>query len=680
MGIVSLTCRWGACAAGLLAISSTCLWSAERASGSFAVIGGEHAAWKRVLGSMGLVESPPGRSSVLVFAGNDPAGLAASIARIENGAVAILEGDSPLSRALGIVPTTGLVRTGRIRDVHNPGLRIEWKDRIGIPRYRVPAGARVFATEWKTRTPLAIGIARGRGAAFWLALPPGEQGYERFPYLPQALAELGVDSPFVSRRLWAFFDPGVHGPVEDPDRLAAEWRRSGIAAVQVGVWDFFEASEEHDAYLRRVIEACHRNLILAYAWLELPHVSRQFWDGHPEWREKNALLKDAHVDWRRLMNLADPACEREVRRGVRDLVMRLDWDGVNLAELYFDGIQGLANLQEFTPLDDYVRRDFLRLHGFDPLGLFRGSAPPDRLRKFFDYRIELAARLESRWIDAVEEMRAAKPGLDLVLTHVDNLYDEHMRDALGADAARTVRLLDDHRMTLLIEDPATLWRSGPQRYAEISRRYAALPARMEQMGVDINVVSREPPVYPTEAQTGGELLQLIHTASLSFSRVAYYCESTIDQGDLPFLPAASAIVSDWREQDGRRVIASPYGVGVRWNGAAEVDGRPWPVQDDGLVWIPPGRHELRAAQVRPPVFVSDFNGTIDSASLSPEGIELLYHSDARALASLSRAPEEIVVDGAAAAVEVFPGSPGHHIVALPKGAHRVLLRYRPVEH
>ena len=69
-----------------------------------------------------------------------------------------------------------------------------------------------------------------------------------------------------------------------------------------------------------------------YAWLELPHVSERFWAEHPEWREKTALLQDAQLDWRKLMNLADPACDQAVQNGVRVLMRKFDWDGVNFAE------------------------------------------------------------------------------------------------------------------------------------------------------------------------------------------------------------------------------------------------------------------------------------------------------------------------------------------------------------
>jgi hypothetical protein len=80
----------------------------------------------------------------------------------------------------------------------------------------------------------------------------------------------------------------------DPDYLARKWRKAGIAALQVAAWHFHEPDPARDKYLDTLIEACHKQAILVYAWVELPHVSEKFWLDHPEWREKTALGQDAH--------------------------------------------------------------------------------------------------------------------------------------------------------------------------------------------------------------------------------------------------------------------------------------------------------------------------------------------------------------------------------------------------
>jgi hypothetical protein len=654
-------------AAGLLYAFAACAASPRE---GFSGTGG----WAVLLRSMGLVQAPAERARVIVV----PRGTSTVdpwLARMDDGAVLLLEGDSPLARALGFAPQHRHIRVRKVTDLRAPGLDIAWKDPAACPVFRVPAAARVFATDGRNHTPLMAGLTRGRGAALWLAISPGPEGYERFPYLPQALSDLGVHSPFESRRLLPFFDANPRGFHIDAETLASAWRQAGIAAFQVGAWDFYETDPVKDRYLRDLIAACHRHLILVYAWLEPPHISRRFWADHPEWREKTARLKDASVDWRLLMNLANPACRDAALEGTRNLLARFDWDGVNLAELYFDGIEGIANLTEFTPLNDDVRREFRQAHGFDPIELFRGGRrDPAHLRTFLDYRAALAAHLQEEWIDALEKMRASKPGLDLVLTHVDDRFDTSMHDAIGADAARALRLLDTHAMTYIIEDPGTVWRLGPQRYAEIARRYAPLTRHHDRVGVDINVVERYSEAHPTSQQTGAELLELIHIASESFARVAYYAEASIGKIDQPFLASASAVVTRAEERDGRLSVESPYGVGVRWQGPAHVDGKSWPVQDGERVWLPPGLHVVESGSVQPSFAVLDFNGALDGARIAADGVEIDYHSGFGALALVNRRPTRLMVDGRDATLDVVPTSENRFVVRLPRGQHRAWLR------
>ena len=115
----------------------------------------------------------------------------------------------------------------------------------------LPAGATVFARERWTGAPMTAGIRRGAGAVLWVAAAPGERGYERFPYMLEALTDLGVEAPFQASRLWAFFDSSYRSRV-DLDYFAARWRKSGIAALHVAAWHFYERDAERDEYLRKL--------------------------------------------------------------------------------------------------------------------------------------------------------------------------------------------------------------------------------------------------------------------------------------------------------------------------------------------------------------------------------------------------------------------------------------------
>ena len=346
-----------------------------------------------------------------------------------------------------------------VRDTVNPNLEIVWEQPLDLARFEVPAEATVFTRERWSGAPLAAGFRRDGKVVFWTIAPLGEKGYERFPYIPQALSELGLRPKLESRALWAFFDSSYRLRA-DPDYLAERWRRGGIAALHVAAWHYWEPDPQRDAYLSRLIEACHRHAILIYAWVELPHVSEQFWNDHPQWREQTATLQDAHLDWRKLMNLLRPDCAAAVEGGLQALAARFDWDGINLGELYFESLEGYSSPARFTPFSREVREAFKSRAGFDPAELYdRGSKRFHRrdaapMRRFLDYRAELAGTLQQDWLGRLDRIRAAKPWLDLVLTHIDDRFDATMRDKLGADAARLLPVASRYGATFLIEDPA----------------------------------------------------------------------------------------------------------------------------------------------------------------------------------------------------------------------------------
>jgi hypothetical protein len=516
-------------------------------------------------------------------------------------------------------------------------------------------------------------MRRGKGAVLWVAAPPGLHGYERFPYLPQALVDLGLAPPFRSSGLWAFFDSSYRAHV-DLDYFAAKWRTAGISTLHVAAWHYWERDAEGDAYLRHLIEACHRNAILVYAWFELPHVSEKFWEQHPEWREKTALGQDAQLDWRKLMNLSHPETFEAVAEGVRDLMNGFDWDGMNLAELYFESLEGFENPARLTPLNEDVRAEFQKRFGFDPKDLFDSQSPRQLskntagLKQFLDFRAELAQRQQAAWIAQAERIRETKPHLDLTLTHVDDRFDTSMREKIGADVTAVLPLLADHDFTFLIEDPATIWNLGPQRYPQIAARYRPLTPRQDKLAIDINVVERYQDVYPTKQATGSELFQLIHQASLAFPKVALYFESSLSPVDLPLLSSAAASVEKVEASGAKLVIQSRGGAGVLFDGPALVDGKPWPVASDTMVWLPGGSHSVEPGSKGVGLRVTGFNGELKSASGTATGVQLAYRSSARALATVEPLPRRVEVDGA----EVQPLMSGN-VIFLPRGQHLVAL-------
>jgi hypothetical protein len=630
------------------------LWAICLPAQTVLVLTDEPGSWPAVFDSIGLSVRQ---------ASDIPA--AAAVDRVKSGAFGILEGPSATAEAFGIKPKPSKVIVRSVTDERAPKLGIVWEKAQELPVYELPPDARVFAKERWTGAPLMAGFKRGSGAVLWVAAKPGVRGYERFPYVLQALTDLGLQLPLQSNRLWAFFDSSYRSRV-DVDYFAERWRKGGVAALHVAAWHYNEPDAERDEYLHKLIAACHKRAIQVYAWLELPHVSEKVWQDHPEWREKTGLLQDAHLDWRKLMNLQNPECFRAVADSTRKLIARFDWDGVNLAELYFESLEGAANAARFTPMNEDIRSAYRAEVGVDPYSLFHEKPDPQQLERFLEWRAGLAKQMQSQWLAQIEHARTTKPDLDIVLTHVDDRFDTRMRKLVGADAAAVLPMLGQHDFQFLIEDPATVWHLGPDRYAEIARRYAELTPKREKLAIDINIVERYQDVYPTKQQTGVELFQLVQVASRAFERVALYFENSIAKPDWPLLPAAGAITNRYQQSNAKTIIECPQGLGVAWEGGAKVNGRPWPVADGKTVWLPAGSFVLEPAE---PLKhrVLDFNGDLRTAAASAKGIELSYQSGSRAIAVLSGKVRKLEIDGEVSK----PAMLGDNVLALPRGQHLV---------
>jgi hypothetical protein len=612
---------------------------------TFQVRGTNPSPWSKIFASVGIQPSVTD-SPVIVVAGPK----AAQTESNENQ-ILILEGMSPQARQLGFAEKTTTVTVRQICDTHAPNMQIFWEQPLEIPETQVPDGFQVFAAEKWKHLPVLAGKRTAQGAILWMATAPGSSGFERYPYLLHALVDLGLSLPLRSSNLWAFFDSSYRIRA-DVDYLARRWRQSGVGILHVAAWHNVEPEPTQDAYLKALIEACHRNAILVYAWLELPHVSEKFWADHPAWREKTAVGQDAQLDWRKLMNLQNPDCHREVAREIGALLQRFDWDGVNVAELYFESLEGASNPARFTPMNDDVRQAFRRSAAFDPKLLFDSSSSysaaknPDSLRKFLDFRAELASRMQADWLDVIDRLKVSKPYLDVVLTHIDDRFEPGIRDELGADVARSLPLIQARKSTLLVEDPATLWNLGPDRYSKLASKYRELTPDRGQIAVDINVVERYQDVYPTKKQTGIELLELVHEAAASFARVALYFENSLEKQDLALLPVAATTASAaFKGADQLQVDASEP-TRVAWQGPVALDGKPWPLQSDHFVIAPSGKHTLAPTASHSPVTISDFNGDIRSATTTAARVDLAYTSRSRAVAMLGSPVSAVEIDGA----------------------------------
>jgi hypothetical protein len=637
---------------------------------TYHVLGDDPGPWPKILESAGFQPLRGGAAGVVVIRrGSDRSG-SQWRERVEKGGMfLVLEGESAIAESLGFRPGPKRVNVQSIREERAPHLSVVWEKAVELPVWTVPKEAQIFASERWDSVPIVAGMKLGLGGILWVAVTPGQEGYERFPYLMQALGDLGLSPPFRSQKLWAFFDSSYRLRV-DIEYFARRWRKSGIAALQVAAWHFHDETPENAAYLKRLIEACHREGILVYAWLELPHVSEGFWNAHPEWREKTALLQDAHLDWRKLMNLTNRAAFAEASRGVTALLSKHDWDGVNLAELYFESLEVAANAARFTPMNDDVRAEFQKLRGTDPLQTYA-------TREFLEYRVDLARRQQLEWLGVIGAVqKKSKPWLDVVVTHIDDQFDTRMRDLLGADAKQLLAEVEHRDITFLIEDPATIWNLGPRRYPEIAARYRPLTRKPGKLAIDINIVERYQDVYPTKLQTGTELFQLIHLAAGAFERVALYFENSISREDEPWIGSAAAQVTKYEQNtDGSVTISSRDGVGVPVSGPVLVNGAAWPFREDDTVWLPGGTYKIQPAispAAGPPRLLS-CTARIASLTMPASGkaLDFAYESPSRNYCRLAAVPASIEMDGVPAPKSMLDGL----LLMLPKGQHIVTLHF-----
>ncbi len=603
--------------------------------------------WKPVLSSVGVRATP------------------------ESARFRIAVGDSHWAQEAGFRPTEETVRVASLVDEREPEQEIVWEDPLRLPVYVLPSRAKVFMREKWTGAPLMAGLTAPDGGLLWVAVDPGAKGYERFPYLIHALVDLGLVLPFRGARTWAFFDYSYRTRA-DPDYLARRWREAGVAAIHASAWHFYDELPERKRYLTELIAACHREGVLVYAWLEFPHVSEDFWQANPGCREKTAALQDAHLDWRKLINLAEPSCFESVVRGLKKLLSNYDWDGVNFAELYFESLHGPSNAQRFTPLNAWVRADYRARSGVDPLQFFDSASSHfhqrdrEQWEDFVDYRACLVLRLQKQFLQVI---RSAAPSLDLVVTQIDDRFDGRMREFLGADTSALLPLAEQYDFRLVVEDPATLWDRGPERYVEIAQQYRRLAPDPERLAIDINIVELYQTTYPTKKQVGSELFQLVHLAGKVFPTVLVYFEQSISRPDWNLLPHASGAARAEREENSL-LVECDRPVGVVWNGPALVNSQPWPFTDGSTVWLPAGQHRVSPAPEFPGMRVLHINTDWKWGRIDGGVLEFGYASASPAVALLSDAPKRISVDGETLHGRVLKAR-NHWAVMLPRGEHSV---------
>jgi uncharacterized protein YdaL len=613
---------------------------------------------------------------------------------VDNGGNVITDGKNGLAEELGIKFATSSLKIEKMRD------RLYPEDALILPsteimtRFEVDRNDEVFCTDDKTEAPVVLGRTYGRGRFLFLGMrfdPNSTGGYSRFPYLLEYVRNFFRLQPVLRREnLEVYFDDGYrhNNSIED---LVKHWVEAGIRVVHVVGWHQYPTwTYNYD----RLIRLCHSNGILVYAWLDPPQVSEKFWTEHPEWQEQNYKGEAIRPSWRYPMALTSPACLAAVKGIFKVFLEKYDWDGVNLAELYFDAGNGPKDPRLLTPMHSSAREEFRRLSGFDPALLldpvsgYYWKKNPGAWKLFENYRVDALVRFHEEFLKTIREVQVDKPDLDVVVTVMDNLGNPELRANLGVDVRRVVALQSGYRFTLQVEDPQSEWSKDPRRYKQMAERYRGVIGGDAGLMLDLNILQfrdekKPPTLFPTLVQTGIESYEMVHSAASGADRVSIYSESSIRPQDLRMMSfAASARASLRKIPGGGWKLDTPFPVVMqlpREYSALRTGEGERITSDRGMFFIPAGNYTLYGeTQSADPFSTAPTGGRILSISgelihleNSNRSVTFSYNSDSRCAVSFSHRPFAMFVDGKE--IEVNPLSGYRRFsVLLPGGTHTVI--------
>lgn len=623
---------------------------------------------------------------------------------ISSGGRVVADGRQPWLEKVGIKwDDQRQVAIANVTDQLFPEMALRWHGTDAhltpddhIQRFTPPEDVRELMVDTESDQVLAYADDYGKGYYIYLAAPfdpHTNDGVSHYPYFPKYLTDtFGANTSLRSPRLEAYFDPSDRSGA-DLNRLAVQWRKSGIRTVYAKAWNFYP---QWTFPYAEFVKACHRNGIAVYAWLAFPEVTPKMWIDHPEWREVTASGKtdagpkgESTIGWRQLMNLQNPACFRAAMDWTKSLLQASDWDGVNLTELNYDAdFKDYLQADKFLPFNPEARAGFRKKSGFDPVLLFQPASEyyfkenRAALDKFLKYRQDLVVDLHRRILQELEPLRRAR-NWEVIVTMLDSLHSKYVLQADGVDSRRIVGLMKDFNFTLQVEDAAEHWMKPPDRYLRFAQVYRKLVQDPKRLMFDVNVVKDrdiKTTRLPSPTATGIELARTVVAAASASGRVAIYSEFTVPPQDWTLLrialtraTALSPGTKEWKVNGVMPVLLTPAEDRDYY-----LDGRLWPAVSGDGVLAPAGRHVLSTN--RPwhhfldpgalPTRLLSISGDLLDARVMPTGIVFRYASPGRTVALFNQRPREILIDGHRASVHVEQAF-GDWSATFPSGEHWV---------
>jgi len=618
---------------------------------------------------------------------------------VKSGSDIVFDGVSDVVKKFNIKLKQKFIRVSQVRDIQFPKIPLYWQnpERVRPVLVTPKQKYRILCADEKTNNPLVVSGKYGKGIFIFFSPlfdPYTDKGYSRFPFLIETLSSVFGYVQLAERKTAGmYFDPGNRNFMS-ADKLVKLWREYGVQRVYAGGWYFLD---DYTYDYGQLIEKCHENGILVYCWFEFPMVNIRFWNKYPQWREKTALLKDAKLDWRYLENLADPQCRQEVFKETGELLNKYDWDGVDLAELYFESTQGPAFPEHLTPMNGTVRKDFSKLYGYDPVKIFNSKSryywKTDKKSwlLFAAYRRDLCNKLKTDFLDFLTGIRNRKKDFEIMITAIDASNAPDLEENISEDTKYLLSLIKKYSLTLQAEDEWMFWSGKPERYDVLGkyyRRFIKDPARLE---IDFNVVDNhieESGGLPTIKPTGEEMRQVVYNIDLSNSRPAFYAEDTIYKHDfknINMVLARDAIITQKTNSEWQ--INTPHMITVhtgRKHTVYRLDDEVWLAGDEGDIIIPAGNHILSfglesrsgVADIKP--HISYISGELTRAHFLDGAVEFSYTEDnSSCYAIINKKPKKIYIDDKLADCRVYVSNSefstrhGGFSIKLPGGRHAV---------
>ena len=614
----------------------------------------------------------------------------------EDGGNLLLDTRNHLSDELHLSFGQTTLGVTSVLDRFFPEERIVWRYSEQAARFSLDEVDEVFCVDNPTEAPLAVGKKLGKGRVIFFGTrfdPHSQLGYSHYPFALEYIRRYFRLGPIVRREnLEMYFDPGFRHSHSAED-LVKQWVKYGIRRIHIAGWHQYPT---YTYDYERLIRLAHANGLLVYAWLEPPQVSQKFWMEHPEWREKNHKGEDVRPSWRYPVSLSNDSCLAAMVKEFEILLTRHDWDGVNIAELYFEAGRGFEQPALWTPMHPSAQARFKQRYHFGLPALFVENSPRywktdiAARNAAIQFRVDELDAVYERLLAAFGSIAAHRSGFQILVTAMDSYGSPELREQIGVDMQRILKLQQRYAFLLQVEDPEHLWSSSPLRYKQMGAAYREKMGGDGQLLLDLNILgfreADEVTPFPTMIPTGAEALQLVHQAALGAPRSTIYAESSVNPQDMMLFSYASAVDIGYTHSGESYILTSPVSFVVKLppdvreislNGTHLV-----PMRDNAFV-IPSGSHtltlspdpthELSEHQIQPRIM--SFTGNLTSLSYGMRTIRFTYETQERALVSIDREVMGVTVDGGEYPFTSMKGNdcysvflpPGHHTVDLLAG-------------